>query len=378
MGKVVVRGEHARDRAIDIVKNGGTFEDAAKETGYCSNYVRQLCKKAGVSAPKNTNRKEKAIELIKQGVVLDDIVVACGYANQKSIYDLANKYGLTLVTKNGQKKELREKIIAYRKEGHYIRECCEKFGVKREFVNSACSGIEYDWVRDTQTMSEAAKKQHAEKAGSHETIIKLLSERNPGFEYVGGYTNAEGSADIRCKKCGAVFSRSYCSIKQGRVKCTNCSELEKEKKRKEIEYEREQRKLERDANIKLEQLEFKVCPECSSLFVDKKRKYCSDECSKKALNRKVDKRIKKIKKIVVHKNISLQRLFERDNGICYLCGEACDWNDFKRDENNYFIAGGSYPSIDHVVPISKGGLHSWDNVKLAHFYCNTLKSNKVV
>ena len=32
----------------------------------------------------------------------------------------------------------------------------------------------------------------------------------------------------------------------------------------------------------------------------------------------------------------------------------------------------------HVIPISKGGMHSWDNVKLAHHYCNTLKSNKVV
>lgn len=42
------------------------------------------------------------------------------------------------------------------------------------------------------------------------------------------------------------------------------------------------------------------------------------------------------------------------------------------------VVGKTYPSIDHVFPLSKGGLHSWDNVKLAHHYCNTIKSDKVV
>lgn len=382
---MIVRGEHARNLAIDIVKNGGTLEDAAKETGYCSNYVRQLCNKAGVCAPKfkkSKERKEKAIELLKQGVMLDDIVALCGYANQMSIRNLANEYGLPITTKTDKKRELREEVIAYRKEGHYIRECCDKFGVNREFVKNACKGIEYDWVRDTQTMSEAAKRQGAERTANYKTIIKLLSERNPDFEYVGGYTTPEGCADIKCKKCGHVFSRTYWSIKMGAVKCFNCMELEKEAKRKALEQskiEREQQRIERDINRKIEQLEFQVCPECSTIFYDRKRKYCSDECAKRALNsRGKDKRIKKIKKIVVHNNITLERLFERDNGICHLCGEICDWSDYKRNENNTFIAGGSYPSIDHVMPISKGGLHSWDNVKLAHFYCNTLKSNKVV
>ena len=40
-----------------------------------------------------------------------------------------------------------------------------------------------------------------------------------------------------------------------------------------------------------------------------------------------------------------------------------------------FISGNNYPSIDHVIPVSKGGTHTWDNVKLAHRHCNTMKSN---
>ena len=34
-------------------------------------------------------------------------------------------------------------------------------------------------------------------------------------------------------------------------------------------------------------------------------------------------------------------------------------------------------SDDDVKPQSKGGEHSWDNIKLAHFRCNMLKSNKI-
>ena len=49
----------------------------------------------------------------------------------------------------------------------------------------------------------------------------------------------------------------------------------------------------------------------------------------------------------------------------------------KQDENNSFIAGNDYPSIDHIIPISKGGQHTWDNVQLAHMICNSIKNNKM-
>lgn len=37
----------------------------------------------------------------------------------------------------------------------------------------------------------------------------------------------------------------------------------------------------------------------------------------------------------------------------------------------------AYPSIDHIIPVSHGGTHTWDNVELAHRYCNGVKSDKV-
>ena len=63
-----------------------------------------------------------------------------------------------------------------------------------------------------------------------------------------------------------------------------------------------------------------------------------------------------------------------------LCGQKCDYADFEervsKNGYHYILVGGEYPSIDHVVPLSKGGTHTWDNVHLAHKRCNMVKGNK--
>lgn len=57
---------------------------------------------------------------------------------------------------------------------------------------------------------------------------------------------------------------------------------------------------------------------------------------------------------------------KRDKGICYLCNKPVDTNDYHITDSNAFVVGKNYPTIDHVLPISKGGKHSWDNVTLSH------------
>lgn len=70
--------------------------------------------------------------------------------------------------------------------------------------------------------------------------------------------------------------------------------------------------------------------------------------------------------------VNLQELISRDQSVCALCGELVNVNDYTvRD--GVFIAGNSYPSIDHIIPLSKGGAHTWSNVQLAHRACNSRK-----
>jgi len=33
-------------------------------------------------------------------------------------------------------------------------------------------------------------------------------------------------------------------------------------------------------------------------------------------------------------------------------------------------------SIDHIIPLANGGTHEPKNVQIAHFICNSIKSNK--
>ena len=117
----------------------------------------------------------------------------------------------------------------------------------------------------------------------------------------------------------------------------------------------------------------KKCIECGVHFstTNKIKKYCSIHCGNKFNYRK--KEIHRRKKIIENGNvdwdISIERLMKRDKNLCYLCGDKVNIN---LDYNDDY-----YPNIEHVIPVSKGGTHTWDNVKLAHRICNMEKSDKV-
>ena len=66
--------------------------------------------------------------------------------------------------------------------------------------------------------------------------------------------------------------------------------------------------------------------------------------------------------------ITLVSVFERFSGVCSLCGEKTDFYD-----RNGSRIGKRYPTIDHIIPLSKGGSHTWENVQLAHMICNSKK-----
>ena len=72
------------------------------------------------------------------------------------------------------------------------------------------------------------------------------------------------------------------------------------------------------------------------------------------------------------KTITLRALITRDNGVCQICGKPTD----DCDITNGHI-GRMYPTLDHIIPLSKGGTHTWDNVQLAHMHCNAGKCNRM-
>lgn len=218
---------------------------------------------------------------------------------------------------------------------------------------------------------------------------RIIERANSNFEYAGGFTNSESNVDVRCKVCGNVFTKSMISLRHYKKKqvCPFCKEAKKQQeaeakkkiKEEELAKKKEASRITKIKKAKSVQLTMKVCECCGEVFVSSghRNKYCSEICNKRVMNAiNKDRRLKKLRAQIKDRSITLEGLVERDNCRCALCGELCDVNDYYY-RGSTFIAGESYPSIDHIVPLSMGGEHSWNNIQLAHRNCNTRKSNKI-
>lgn len=215
-------------------------------------------------------------------------------------------------------------------------------------------------------------------------IKKNLQKHFTGrYKYVGGYVHSDGYIDLECMACGTVSEVSAQLVRKVRpINCSGCAEIKESRSNliKTIRIAiRTREKLIDGIRLDIErclQLVAK-CAECEEVFVGGSinMKYCSKVCSKRKYNRLRD--LNRRKRLAmngkVDSSITLKRLHERDKGVCHLCEGVTSYNDYKRCDKEHFIVGESYPSIDHVLPVSKGGTHTWDNVRLAHHRCNTVK-----
>lgn len=71
-----------------------------------------------------------------------------------------------------------------------------------------------------------------------------------------------------------------------------------------------------------------------------------------------------------YERIDFEAIYERDCGCCWICSDTVDLNL-------------QYPhplsrSLDHVIPLSKGGSHRLGNVALAHLRCNISKKDRLL
>ncbi len=60
--------------------------------------------------------------------------------------------------------------------------------------------------------------------------------------------------------------------------------------------------------------------------------------------------------------ITLEKIYIRDKSICGICKTTCERKD---------------TSMDHIIPLSRGGTHTWNNVQLAHRKYNSMKGNRI-
>jgi len=98
-------------------------------------------------------------------------------------------------------------------------------------------------------------------------------------------------------------------------------------------------------------------------------KYIKSEKGKIVVSRKDAKR-RALKVNTTIENFSPIEIFERDNYICCVCGLPIDPS--LRRPNKLSV------SLEHFIPLSKGGNHSRENCSASHIICNMRKGAKLI
>lgn len=150
----------------------------------------------------------------------------------------------------------------------------------------------------------------------------------------------------QCEICGETFDTH-----QSRRKICNKAECKKEHNR----IVNRQLKIRKRGQ---RQMVMRECKVCGTLFycLDKESNVtCSHECSAKWRKMRSDfRRDNRINKDnLIDYGITLEKIYVRDNGICWICGGECDWNDYQM-RDGIKICGRGYPSKDHVIPLARG------------------------
>ncbi|WP_353963463.1 HNH endonuclease [Streptomyces sp. NBC_00086] len=111
------------------------------------------------------------------------------------------------------------------------------------------------------------------------------------------------------------------------------------------------------------------CLRCGETFVRRDSGTGVSHCSKACQQRDKASRRRALEKGASVGTVSRWRVHVRDHWTCHICGDPVD-----RDAVVPDLAA---PVLDHVMPLARGGTHSEDNLKTAHFYCNSVKRDLV-
>lgn len=118
----------------------------------------------------------------------------------------------------------------------------------------------------------------------------------------------------------------------------------------------------------------RACVSCEVVFApsygDKRKRFCSDQCAKRYERRAVGRSHKARARYygVEYQRIDRIKVFERDGWVCCMCKGPTP-------KGRVGTLSMRAPELDHVIPLSKGGAHTWANVQCACRRCNLLKGN---
>lgn len=397
------------EEILSLNEQGLSYEQIKERFDLPNDSIYQICKRLGI----DTSRKIIATEqdIINKYKELKDINEVADFFGYKGLTRVRKALIRTGLIEEHAFKHRLERITHLREQGKTYQEIADELGMTRDAVEGFChrEGLRY-------SEKERKKRQHEigiERASQLEKFqyqsysIEKWSEKVSNkygdvFELVAvGEPNIRGDRTItvECRNCGMIKDVSSISFRGklgNRGYCENCragfewsaQTLEKRKQREvEKQIKRQSDKISSEKKrvgkkLKTKQVGLRFCKDCNLAIIPNNRTYCDDCIAKhQQESRKKQNQEKEIRRREREQNckhdagITVQKVYEINKGICYLCGRVCDWNDYKII-NGTFVVGGSYPTREHVVALVNGGTHTWDNIKLACHSCNSKKGRK--
>jgi 5-methylcytosine-specific restriction endonuclease McrA len=115
----------------------------------------------------------------------------------------------------------------------------------------------------------------------------------------------------------------------------------------------------------------KVCKECSASFKGYSRAvFCTTKCGDKYYRRIRKKKERARMRILKADNVDPIKVFEQHQWHCAHCNVYTPRH-LKGKQHD------DSPELDHIIPLSKGGLHAYNNVQLLCRRCNSIKSDRI-
>lgn len=226
-------------------------------------------------------------------------------------------------------------------------------------------GLEYgDWEDDFKDVKgfslDIIDAWHNERVDFYRSIqnMKLAQAREASYKDVEAINL--GGDEEACRTCGIYFFDNldrhhgveslYCSIDcqtNAELSCVQC------------------------------QTDFTVGKATKQLRILKLSGFCSIDCNVEfkqfrdadAAYRGAMRRKAKAFGVEFEEEITRRLVFEKTNGICYLCKSKTHYEN--SDDYSPLLA-----TVDHVTPWTKGGSHTWNNVELCCLRCNIKKKNR--
>lgn len=122
---------------------------------------------------------------------------------------------------------------------------------------------------------------------------------------------------------------------------------------------------------RIESKQDRLCLHCAKIITRNRRSdaiFCSEKCNMAAhgLQRSLRNRANEQGK----RGFLRLQICERDKWICQICNKKIDKN---VEYPNLKVA-----SLDHIIPVSKGGSSDISNLRLTHYICNISRGNRTL